>query len=197
MNSVNLLKQVATFSFIGSVLATPLITQALTVEEVTNPRRANSGWVTDMAGILSTSTEAELNQIINNLEQTNGTEIAVVTVPETAPAASPKAFTTELFNYWGIGKADVDNGVLFLITYGDLRVEIETGSGINHILTNDEVSNIIDTQITPQYKQQNFDRGTLDGTHALISVLNSTSLIEKTETSLPVLKAKSNGLISS
>jgi uncharacterized membrane protein YgcG len=48
----------------------------------------------------------------------------VVTVDDTAPAFSPKAFTTELFNYWGISKKGQDNGVLFLIPLGDRRVEI-------------------------------------------------------------------------
>lgn len=76
----------------------------------------------------------------------------MVTVPETVPANSPKAFTTQLFNYWGIGKADQDNGVLFLVSTGDRRVEIETGYGIESILPDAQVGNIIDTKITPQLK---------------------------------------------
>ena len=55
-------------------------------------------------------------RIIDNLERADGTEITVVTVLETAPAESPKTFATELFNYWGIGKAELDNGILFLIS---------------------------------------------------------------------------------
>ena len=84
-------------------------------------------------------------------------------------------FATELFNYWGIGKAGSDNGILFLISYDDRRVEIETGHGIEEILPDAEVSNIIDTQIVPQYKKGNFDRGTLNGTKAMISALDSTT----------------------
>ena len=174
MQTLKLIKQTVPFSLISiTVLFTPLTTQALTVEEVTNPRQNNHGWVTDMADILSDQTETKLNQIINNLEQTNGTEIAVVTVSETAPATSPKAFATRLFNHWGIGKAEVNNGVLLLISKGDRRVEIETGYGIASILPNAKVKNIIDHKITPQYKQGNYDRGTLDGTQALIVALNS------------------------
>ncbi|MEQ8957318.1 MAG: TPM domain-containing protein [Coleofasciculus sp. C2-GNP5-27] len=112
----------------------PLCVHALTVEEVPNPRQVNGTWVTDMAEILSEDTENQLNQMISELETENGTEIAVVTVPKTSPSPSPKAFTTELFNHWGIGKADQDNGVLFLISTDDRRVEIETGYGIEPIL---------------------------------------------------------------
>ena len=162
-------------SFIGAVvILTPLGADALKVEEVTNPRQNNDGWVTDMADILSDETETKLDRLITDLEATNGTEIAVVTLPDNASAATPKAFATELFNYWGIGKADTDNGVLFLISVSDRRVEIETGSGLQTILPDTEVKEIIDTKITPQYKQGNYDRGTLNGTQALVVALDST-----------------------
>ncbi|MFP4103853.1 TPM domain-containing protein [Coleofasciculus sp.] len=150
------------------IVISPLSAQALTVEEVPNPQQVNGTWVTDMAEILSEDTEEQLNQMIRELEINNGTEIAVVTVPETSPAASPKAFTTELFNYWGIGKADEDNGVLFLISTGDRRVEIETGYGIEPILPDAQVGQIIETKITPLFKQDDFDGGTLAGTKALV-----------------------------
>ncbi|MBE9125065.1 MULTISPECIES: TPM domain-containing protein [unclassified Coleofasciculus] len=153
----------------------PLASHALNVQDVPNPRQINNGWVTDMANILSDSTETQLNQMISGLEATNGTEIAVVTVPDTAPAASPKAFTTELFNHWGIGKAGEDNGVLFLISVSDRRVEIETGYGVEPILPDAKVGNIIDTQITPKFKQGDFDGGVLAGTKALVSVLQGES----------------------
>ena len=174
-------KHIVSLSVISATLTLFSATsQAITVEEVANPRQTNGGWVTDMADILNSETEDKLNRLINNLERAEGTEIAVVTVPETAPAESPKAFATELFNHWGIGKANINNGILFLISYEENRVEIETGIGIEGILTDGEVKKIIDTQIIPQYKQNNFDRGTLDGTKALITSLDSAVVEDKT-----------------
>ena len=176
---ITTLKRTIAWGFISSlVLLAPLDSQAVTVEEVTNPRQDNGGWVTDMADILSDDTEARINNLITELEQSNGAEIAVVTVPDTAPA-TPKAFATELFNYWGIGKADTNNGVLYLISVSDRRVEIETGTGLQTILSDAKVQNIIDTRITPQYKQDNYDRGTLDGTEALVAALDSTPASNK------------------
>ncbi|MDJ0798108.1 MAG: TPM domain-containing protein [Calothrix sp. MO_167.B12] len=149
-----------------------LPTYALTVEEVSNPRQVYGGWVTDMGNILSDKTESQLNQMISQLEAENGAEMAVVTVPETAPSASPKEFTTKLFNYWKIGKKGKDNGLLFLISVKDRRVEIETGYGMEGILPDAKVGKIIDTKIIPRFKQRDFDGGTLAGTKALIVVLN-------------------------
>jgi uncharacterized protein len=87
-----------------------------------------------------------------------------------------------LFNHWGIGKADEDNGVLFLISIGDRRVEIETGYGIEPILPDAQVGQIIETNITPPFKQGDFDAGTLAGTKALVVQLgddaNTTDTIQ-------------------
>ena len=81
-----------------------------------------------------------------------------------------------MFNYWGIGKAEVNNGILFLISVDENRVEIETGYGIQPKLSNAEAVSIIDNQIIPQYKQNEFNRGTLDGTQALITALDSSTV---------------------
>ena len=151
----------------------PLPSFALTVQEIPNPRQHYHGWVTDMAEILSQSAETQLNQMISNLEAKNGSEIAVVTVPETQPAATPKAFATKLFNYWGIGKKGRDNGVLFLVSVGDRRVEIETGKGIQQTLPNTKVSNIIDTKIIPEFKSGNFESGVVAGTKELVTSLKT------------------------
>ena len=172
-----------------TVFLFPLKSEALTVQEVPNPRQVYGGWVTDTAEMLTDSTEAQLNQMIEQLEVKNGTEIAVVTVPETTPAASTKEFTTELFNYWGIGKKEQDNGVLFLISVGDRRVEIETGYGIEGILPDAKVGRIIDTKIKPRFKQGDFDGGTLAGTKALIVALESdlsSSISEKPSQNIPI-----------
>ncbi|BAZ69580.1 hypothetical protein NIES4106_43530 [Fischerella sp. NIES-4106] len=185
---LNFLKSKRIFSvslFSSAILVSPLSSLAITVQEVPNPRQKNGGWVTDMAGILSDRTEIQINQMISELEAKNGTEMAVVTVKETAPASTPKKFATELFNNWGIGKKGQDNGVLFLISVGDRRVEIETGYGIEAILPDAKVGNIIDTQIIPQFKKGDFQGGTLAGTKALLVVLNSERTSSENQTTTP------------
>lgn len=151
-----------------AIASAPSPAIAVPIESVTNPRDAYGGWVSDDANLLSDATESELNQIISDLEATNGSEIAVVTVADTAPAATPKAFATELFNDWGIGKADADNGILFLISEGDRRVELEIGYGMESILTQPRLRQILNIHILPPMKEGDFDQGALAGTLALI-----------------------------
>ncbi len=155
-----------------AMIGFPLVSQALTVQEVPHPRQEYGGWVTDRAGVLSEETEQRLNQMITGLEAQNGTEIAVVTVPNTSSEATPKNFATRLFNHWGVGKADVDNGVLWLHSVGDRRIEIETGYGVEGVLPDAQVGRIIDEVIIPRFKEDDFDAGTLAGVEALVMVLS-------------------------
>ncbi len=169
-----------------ALISFPLPSLALTVQDVPNPQEQYiRGWVTDMANLLDSETKAKLNQMISKLEAENGTEIAVVTVPDTAASATPKQFATQLFNYWGIGKEGINNGVLFLISksnslrdsFASRRVEIETGYGIEKILPNERVGNIIDQLIIPHFKQDDFVDGILAGTQAMIAALGGHDIL--------------------
>ncbi len=154
-----------------ALISFPLSSLAVTVEDVPNPRQVDRTWVTDMANLLNPQTKAKVNQMLSKLEAENGTEIAVVTVPDTAPAPTPKQFATKLFNYWGIGKKGINNGVLFLISKSDRRVEIEIGYGVEKVLPKVRIKEIIDKQIIPRFKQGDFAGGTLAGTTALTKAL--------------------------
>ena len=152
---------------------------ALTIEDVINPQQSYGGWVTDMAYILSDATEIELNQTIEQLESRNGVEIAVVTVPETSPEPSTKSFATKLFNYWGIGKTKENNGILFLISVSEHRIEIETGLGIEPIISNSQITEIIDRDLKPLFEQEEFDLGILLAVDDIIAELkeNQTTYV--------------------
>ncbi|MFP4297238.1 MAG: TPM domain-containing protein [Spirulinaceae cyanobacterium] len=158
------------FSLIGLPIASYAST--VTVEQVINPQQQYGGWVSDMADVLSQETEQAINQKISALEAQNGTEIAVVTVRDTASQATPKEFATQLFNHWQIGKAGVDNGVLWLHSVGDRRVEIETGYGVEGILPDARVGQIINELVIPEFREDDFDGGTLAGVGALVTALS-------------------------
>lgn len=174
-------KQILLISFIFlTIFLNPLPSLAITPQEVPNPKIESGGWVSDVAEILPPKTENKLNEIIDRLETLNRSEIAIVTVNETSGVSSPKAFATELFNDWGIGKKEEDNGILLLISVKDRRVEIETGYGLQKILPDVTVQQIIDTIILPKFKEGNFALGTLEGTKRMV-VLLTPSLREEVD----------------
>lgn len=169
---VDRIKQVFCVSLLSlAVISFAYPARAVKVQEVPNPQQVNRSWVSDAANLLTPQTKAQLNQMISDLEVKNGSELVVVTVPQTVPSATPKEFATSLFNYWKIGKKGQNNGVLLLISKGDRRVEIETGYGVEGILPDALVGKIINREMTPRFKQNDFDGGTLAGIKALVVTL--------------------------
>ncbi len=142
---------------------------AVRPEEVPNPRPAG-GWVTDMADVVPSATEAELNRLLDSLEQDTGVEIAVVTVPDAGDQV-PRDFATELFNRWGIGKAGRDDGVLILLVLDARRVEVETGYGIEPVLPDGRVGAILDRDAVPYFRQGDYGTGLLRTVEAMAQII--------------------------
>ncbi len=144
---------------------------ALKVESVPSPQLNQGSWITDTANVLSPETETEINRMLSLLAAANGIEIVVVTVPKTNSFNTPKEFANALFHYWKVGRQGQENGLLFLISTGERIVEIKTGIGVKEVIPDALALNIINQQITPQIKQNNFDKATLIGTKALVANL--------------------------
>ena len=164
--------RLASAVLVASLWLLPGAGLAFAVRDVPDPRQSHGGWVADMAGILRQDTETRINGMIDALERQDGSEVVVVTVPDTSGSSSPKTFATELFNTLKIGKKGVDNGVLMLISKGDRRVEIETGYGMEERLPDARVGTIIATAMLPRFREGDVDGGTLAGTRELIGTLS-------------------------
>lgn len=169
-------RQHCLLALVAAASIAPTALWALPIEQIPNPRQIKGNWVSDVANILKPETEQQLNRLINQLQSTNGNEIAVVTLPDSTPFSTPKELATKLFNTWGIGQRGKDNGLLFLVSLGDRRVEIETGYGVEAILPDAKVGRIIAQRVTPAFKQRRFDAGILAGTEALVLTLQGKPL---------------------
>jgi uncharacterized protein len=171
-----------------SIFSCPLTSLAVTIQDVPNPRQMAGEWVSDLANLLDTQMEMQLNQAISELEEDEGIEIAVVTVPDTSPSSSSNDFATQLFKYWGIGKQGQNNGVLLLVSKGDRQVEIKTGSGIMDLLPNSKLQSTIDTDILPRFRSGNFAEGIWVGTQSLIQAIRTAP--DGIEPELPSLSSR-------
>ena len=154
------------------ILLKPLPAFAVSVNDIPSPHYFHRGWVTDMANVLNHDTEQQLNRLITKFRDETKVEIAIVTVPETQPYASPKAFTSALFRRWDLGGHYLNNnGLLFMISVEDRHVEIEAGSGFKHLLSANAIQDLLDTEIIPKVCKGEFNGATLAGTEAIIAKL--------------------------
>ncbi|MDH7571468.1 MAG: TPM domain-containing protein [Armatimonadota bacterium] len=154
---------------VGILLALAVGAHAQWANQVPNPRSAGV-WVSDTAGVVDAATETRLNQLIADLERRTGVEIAVVTLSSVGDD-TPKEVATELFNRWGVGKRERDNGVLVLLVMDARRVEVETGYGVEGVLPDGKVGELLRTYAVPRFRQGDFGGGLLALVRSMASVL--------------------------
>ena len=125
-----------------------------------------TGYVNDFAGMLDSSTVSRITDIISEVNNKTSAEIAVVTV-DNLQGISIEEYAVKLFEKWGIGKKDKDNGVLLLISKEDRKLRIEVGYGLEGALTDLESGRIINNIIVPEFKAGDYDTGVYNGVIAI------------------------------
>lgn len=146
---------------------------AIGVEEVPNPRQQNS-WISDTAGIIPAESEARLNALLGRINQQTTAEIAVVTVDDVD--GTPKQFATALFNHWGVGSAERNDGVLFVMVMNERRLEVEVGYGLEPSLPDGWLGTMQTNSMVPRFKQSDFAGGLEVGVIEVGKRLGATDL---------------------
>lgn len=133
------------------------------------------GLVNDFAQVLTAEQEAVLEQTLKQNEQTTGNEISVVTVKNLG-GDTVENFAVKLFEEWGIGKKDKDNGALLLVAIDDRQMRIEVGYGLESYLTDAQSGQIIRNVIAPKFKQGDYSGGITDGVKQIIAATKGESV---------------------
>ena len=126
------------------------------------------GYITDNAHLLSGSTRSRIEGLIRELHLKTSSEIAVVTIKTFDPYSSIEEYAVELFEEWGIGEKNKDNGVLFLVSITEKKIKIEVGYGLEGAIPDARAGDIIRRIITPAFKEGDFNLGILGGTKAIV-----------------------------
>ncbi len=133
------------------------------------------GFVNDFANILSPETKQQLEQQLTQLEKDSSIELVVVTV-ESLEGTTIDDYAVRLFEDWKIGKENDDNGVLFLIAPNEQKTRIEVGYGLEPVLPDAKAGRILDTYVTPAFKEEDYDKGISEGTEAIVKVVHGEEI---------------------
>ncbi len=128
------------------------------------------GYVTDRAGLISAATEQKLERALRSFEDSDSTQIAVLTIPSLEGEAL-EDYSLKVAEGWGIGQKEHDNGALLLVSKGDRKIRIEVGYGLEGQLTDLLTGRIIDNEISPRFKQGDFDGGIVAGVAAMVQAV--------------------------
>jgi uncharacterized protein len=134
------------------------------------------GWVSDFADILSEDTRTQISGLCDDVKRSTGAEIAVVTVTS-LEGMSVEEYAVRLFEQWGIGEKDKDNGVLFLIAPNERKTRIEVGYGLEPVITDGRAGEIIRETIIPFFKAGDYDQGILQGSRQIAAFITDKDFV--------------------
>lgn len=123
--------------------------------------------VNDLANVLSAAQQQQLEQKLRNFNDTASTALVVVTVQSTGPYEIAD-YATALGHQWGVGRADVDNGVILLVALEDRNVWIATGYGSEGAVPDAIAKRIVEQIIKPQFRQNDYYAGLDQATSAIM-----------------------------
>jgi uncharacterized protein len=141
-----------------ALLATAPLARAQSVDKVAAQAKA-TGYVTDLAGVLSQSGKNQLTALCAEVQQKTQAQIAVVTI-KSLNGDSIDGYAPDLFAKIGIGPKSTDRGVLILFSIDDHQYRTEVGYGLEPILPDGKVGSF-GREAVPYLRQGNYDAALL------------------------------------
>ena len=120
--------------------------------------------VNDFANVIDASSEAQLEELIRRLQGATGDVMVVAAVKTFQPFADLKSYAVEMFENGGqgIGIKGKDNGVLIVLAIDDREVHIETGYGLEGLIT-DGFAGETSRSMVPFFRNAEYGPGLMAG----------------------------------
>ncbi|MDR0395799.1 MAG: TPM domain-containing protein [Oscillospiraceae bacterium] len=110
------------------------------------PTEAYQIYVNDFANRVTSADAEAMRKIGMLLEEKTGAQAAAVVVAG-LDGMPMDEYAVKLFESWGIGRADDNNGILWLLAIADREYRVEVGLGLQDTLTASRLERIIDPAV--------------------------------------------------
>jgi hypothetical protein len=112
----------------------------------------------DEVGVLSEELKGEIYFTNERLYRDCGAQIVVVVLPTTG-AENIEDYSIRLFNSWGIGDSQRNNGFLLLLAIDDENYYACPGTGLREALPSEEISRMLFDNLEGDFAAQQYDSG--------------------------------------
>jgi len=165
------LKKTSTESILESASTT---TEGQSTQETTSDYPKPINYVSDFAEMIDPEYETKINNLAEELEKKTTAQVCVVTV-NSLEGKTIEKYAFELFNQWGIGQKDKNNGVLLLIANQEMKVRIEVGLGLESVITNQKAQEMLDEIVMPRFNKEEFGLGSYECVEEISELIISAS----------------------
>jgi len=142
--------------FLASVLVVFSLNVLPTAASGNLPEPGETFYVADFADVISPETETKMVDLGSRLDERSGAQIVIVTV-EDLNGRDVADYALEIFNYWGIGDAERNNGLLFLMAIGDRDYAMIPGIGLEDTFTDDYMWDVMLTYAEEDFDAEDYD----------------------------------------
>jgi uncharacterized protein len=125
-------------------------------QDIPNP----VGRLNDFAGQCSAAQAVELDALLKNIEANTTSEVAVTTVATCN--GDPSGYRLAMFNQWGIGKDDTDNGLLIVHCTEERTLAQETGYGMEGTLPDLLTAKMSQDNFIPEAREGRYCQGIIN-----------------------------------
>jgi uncharacterized protein len=136
------------------LIFTYLFADAQDIFKPPNPPRL----VNDFAKAMTRDQVDELESKLVAYDESTSIQIAIVTVQTTGDTAI-EDYALRILRAWKVGNKKTNNGLVILAAIQDHKVYIATGYGMEGVLPDITSKEIIENEIVPNFKDQNYYRG--------------------------------------
>lgn len=137
------------------------------------PRPEPPRLVNDLAGVLSAGEVQALENKLVAFNDSTSNQIAVVIVSD-LQGYDRSEFAYKVARDWGVGQGDFNNGLLVLVkpknASSNGQVFIATGYGLEGAIPDIACADIIDREIIPRFRENDYYGGIDAGTNVLMSL---------------------------
>ena len=114
--------------------------------------------VNDLANVLTPEQEQALENKLVAYDDSTSTQIVLVTIKSLSDYPIEDV-ALQILRRWGVGNKEKDNGIVVLASIDDRKIRIETGYGMEGAVPDAISRNIIENDIVPNFKVENYYRG--------------------------------------
>ncbi len=126
--------------------------------------------VTDYTNTLSSQEQQSLERKLVVFNDSTSSQVAVV-IMGSVGNYDISEYAIQLYNKWGIGQKEKNNGVLILVSKEDRKVFITTGYGMEGVLPDALCKRIVNNDMLPNFKAGNYYGGIDAAVNSIMSIV--------------------------
>ncbi len=118
---------------------------------------------------MRSDTAQSLESKLTQFERASSNQLLVVIYPHMRSDSSIEDYTVRVAQSWKVGLKEQKNGAVLFVFSQDHKLYVQVGYGLEGVLPDALCKRIIENEITPRFRQGDFDGGLQAGVDALIA----------------------------